>query len=91
MRIQHLSIIRVFIGHRRSENSPFTTQISPANVCLFLYLDKKSLSEYSRVTLYLSPATRILNENQRAKKVVSDSPGLMDFAIGQVIFFEEFK
>ena len=35
---------------------------------------------------------------QRAKKVVSDSPGLLDFAIGlvnsvfgQVIFFEEFK
>ena len=40
--------------------------------------------------------------NQRAKKVVSDSPGLADFAIGlvnsvlnlpdgQVMFFEEFK
>ena len=36
---------------------------------------------------------------QRAKKVVSDSPGLADFAIllsinlpdGQVMFFEEFK
>ena len=39
---------------------------------------------------------------QRAKKVVSDSPGLLDFAIGlvnsvfnlpdgQVIFFEEFE
>ena len=39
---------------------------------------------------------------QRAKKVVSDSPGLVDFAIGlvnsvfnlpngQVIFFEEFE
>ena len=39
---------------------------------------------------------------QRAKKVVTDSPGLMDFAIGlvnsvfnlpdgQVMFFEEFK
>ena len=39
---------------------------------------------------------------QRAKKVVSDSPGLMDFAIrlvnsvfnlpnGQVMFFEEFE
>ena len=39
---------------------------------------------------------------QRAKKVVSDSPGLVDFAIGlvksvfnlpngQVMFFEEFK
>ena len=40
--------------------------------------------------------------NQRAKKVVSDSPGLVDFATGlvksvfnlpdgQVMFFEEFK
>ena len=36
--------------------------------------------------------------NQRAKKVVSNSPGLVDFAIGlvksvfnlQVMFFEEF-
>ena len=39
---------------------------------------------------------------QRAKKVVSDSPGLVDFAIGlvnsvfnlpeeQLVFFEEFK
>ena len=25
----------------------------------------------------------IKNQKQRAKKVVSDSPGLMDFAIGQ--------
>ena len=41
-------------------------------------------------------------QSQRAKKVVSDSPGLVDFAIGlvnsvftlptgQVMFFEEFK
>ena len=28
---------------------------------------------------------------QRAKKEVSDSPGLVDFAIGQVMFFEEFE
>ena len=28
---------------------------------------------------------------QRAKKVVSDRPGLVDFAIGQVKFLEEFK
>ena len=43
-----------------------------------------------------------LYPDQRAKKVVSDSPGLVDFAIGlvnsvfnlpdgQVMFFEEFK
>ena len=42
------------------------------------------------------------NSNQRAKKVVSDSPGLVDFAIGpvnsvlnlpdrQAMFFEEFE
>ena len=42
------------------------------------------------------------NKNQRAKKVVSDSPGLVDFAIrlvssvfnlpdGQVMFYEEFE
>ena len=42
------------------------------------------------------------NGNQRAKKVVSDSPGLMDFVTGlvnsvfnlpngQVMFFEEFE
>ena len=46
-------------------------------------------------------APRVLY-SQRAKKVVSDSPGLVDFAIGlvnsvlnlsdgQVIFFEEFE
>ena len=29
---------------------------------------------------------KINNDNQRAKKVVSDSPGLVDFAIGLVIF-----
>ena len=45
---------------------------------------------------------RFVNEPQCAKKVVSDSPGLVDFAIrlvnsvinlpdGQVKFFEEFK
>ena len=48
-----------------------------------------------------SLAPRVLY-SQRAKKVVSDSPGLVDFAIGpvnsvlnlsdgQVIFFEEFE
>ena len=44
----------------------------------------------------------LTNKLQRAKKVVSDSPGLVDFAIGliksvfnlpdgQVMFFEEFE
>ena len=38
---------------------------------------------------------RKVNKRQRAKKVVSDSPGLVDFAIGLVNFalnfLEEFK
>ena len=45
---------------------------------------------------------KILDVKQRAKRAVSDSPGLVDFAIalvnlvvnlpdGQVIFFEEFE
>ena len=49
-----------------------------------------------------NPARPRCRINQRAKKVVSDSPGLVDFAIGlvnfelnlpdlQVKFFEEFK
>ena len=52
--------------------------------------------EYDSLTL------NILKYPQRAKKVVSDSPGLVDFAIGlvksvfnlpdgQVMFFEEFE
>ena len=46
--------------------------------------------------------TSIVMEQQRAKKVLSDSPGLVDFAIGlvnsvfnltdgQVMFYEEFE
>ena len=35
--------------------------------------------------------TYILYGFQRAKKVVYDSPGLVDFAIGLVKIFEEFK
>ena len=51
--------------------------------------------------LQINNANRNVNSVQRAKKVVSDSPGLVDFAIGQVnsvinlpdwqvMFFEEF-
>ena len=49
--------------HRRAENSPLTTQNSPANVQLpttIFYLVVEPLSKYSPVTLYLSPATKIL-------------------------------
>ena len=31
------------------------------------------------------------SQNQQAKKVVSDRPGLVDFAIGLVIFLGKFK
>ena len=48
--IKTIIIIRVAIRYWRSENSPFTVQNSPTNVRQFM-------------TLYLSPATRILNEN----------------------------
>ena len=45
---------------------------------------------------------KIHDKNQRAKKILSDSPGLLDFAIGlvnsvvnlpdgQVMFYEEFE
>ena len=39
-----------------------------------------------RVTLYFTGQAQRERKGQRAKKVVSDSPGLVDFAIGLVIF-----
>ena len=53
------------IGDRRSENSLFTTQNSPANVrqpMSILYSDVEPLSQYSPIKLQLSPATRFLSE-----------------------------
>ena len=60
-----------------------------------LLCTKRFFSRYSGFSLSLKT-------NQRAKKVVSDSPGLVDFVIGlvnsvfnlpdgQVMIFEEFK
>ena len=57
---------------------------------------------YSKPKKTLRSTCKYVNILQRAKKVVSDSPGLVDFAIGlvnsvinlsdgQVKFFEEFK
>jgi len=57
---------------------------------------------YSKPRKTLRSTCKSVNIQQRAKKVVSDSPGLVDFAIGlvnsvinlsdgQVKFFEEFK
>ena len=59
-------VIRVAIRHRRLENSPFTMQNSSTCVQQFMtifYSDVEPLLKYSSVTLYLSPAMRILNEN----------------------------
>ena len=56
----------MFTRHQRSENSPFITQSSPANVHKPLTIynsDMKPLSKYSPVMLHLSPATRILSKN----------------------------
>ena len=52
--------------------------------------------------LDMSCSNKLIGVNLRAKKVVSDSPGLVDFAIGlvnsvfnlpdgQVMFYEEFE
>ena len=53
--------VRVFIRHRRSENSPATTQNFPVKFRLFP--ERASLfHNNSPVTLHYSPATTILNE-----------------------------
>ena len=53
---------RVFIRHRRSENSPATMQNSPAKFSSFS--ERASLfHNNSPATLHYSPATTILNEN----------------------------
>ena len=56
---------RVFIRHRRSENSLSTLQNSPAKFCLF---PERALLFHnnSPATLHCSPATTILNETLRA-------------------------
>ena len=53
----------VFIRHWRTEDSLFVMHNSLANLwspVTILYLDVEHLSKCSPVTLYLSPATRIL-------------------------------
>ena len=58
----HNSYCRVFIRHRRSENSPATMQNSPAKFGSFS--ERASLfHNNSPATLYYSPATTIFNEN----------------------------
>ena len=60
------------------------------------------MKEQFLLLLFLILILPVINPEQRAKKVVSDSAGLVDFALGlvhsvfnlpdgQVIFFEEFK
>jgi len=57
---------------------------------------------YDRIIIFIYFNKILCFRHQRAKKVVSDSPGLVDFIIGlvnlvvnlpdgQVIFFEEFE
>ena len=57
---------------------------------------------YGTIYLYIYVVPTFESVDQRAKKVVSDSPGLVDFAIGlvnsvfnlpdgQVMFYEEFE
>ena len=49
-------------------------------------------TSYVVLAIFLAKSSSIFSSwNQRAKKVVSDSPELVDFAIGQVKSFEEFK
>ena len=61
------------VRHRRSENSPSTTQNFPANVrypTTIFYSDMEPLSKYSPVTLHLSPASRVLSENPDRRMVI---------------------
>ena len=49
-------------------------------------------TSYVVLAIFLAKSSPIFSSwNQRAKKVVSASPELVDFAIGQVKSFEEFK
>ena len=50
---------RVFIKQQRSQNSPANIE-EPMTI---FHSDVEPLSEYFSVTLHLSPATRVLNEN----------------------------
>ena len=63
------------------------------NYCLLLLKIIPSLkTSYVVLAIFLAKSSPIFSSwNQRAKKVVSDSPELVDFAIGQVKSFEEFK
>ena len=55
----------IFTRHQRSENSPFITRFSSKRSIAhdYYYSDAGPLSKYSPVTLHLSPAPRILNDN----------------------------
>ena len=48
-------------------------------------------TSYVVLATFLAKSSPFSSWNQRAKKVVSNSPELVDFAIGQVKSFEEFK
>ena len=61
---------RVFIRHRRLENSPATAHNSPAKFCSF---PERVLLFHnnSPVTLHYSPATTILNENPAVSQLLT--------------------
>ena len=67
------TILEQFIRHRRSsENSPFTTQIPPANILwpmTIFYSDVEPLSEYSPVRLHLSATRILMNTLRNIKKL----------------------
>ena len=76
-------------NNSRGSSQTKSNQFTVTCLCLFTFL-----------IVFLFPSVRC--PLQRAKKVVSDSPGLVDFAIGlvksvfnlldgQVMFFEEFE
>ena len=73
------------------------------NSSVFTYICKNSVEWVTATfSIYVYNFRLVSGRMQRAKKVVSNSPGLVDFAIGlvnsvfnlpdgQVMFFEEFE
>ena len=93
--------IVVYIIDTARSTSPVTFMSNMLYACSILYKTKLPfivvLNKVSIIIFSLNSATQ-----QRAKKVVSNSPGLVDFAIGlvnsvlnlpdgQVMFFEKFE
>ena len=71
-------VFRVFIRHRRSENSLATAHYSPAKFCLF---PERALLFHnnSPVTLHYSPVTKILNENHESYHSIGHQEGCIHY------------